>query len=171
MDKKIQYGVISFCPDLTDPHAKSVDVAAVGTVRDHEAAQRGDSQKTFIVSISDIDEIPVIAKDPIALGFIRDLPNFLTKQVKRGVETVGPDELLGWVHHSLRNSLYLSEVHSLDHLEKEKLSYIVEAVAKSVFGDDISLPLTPPAKRESPQSSLMPTSVSSTQPYNSSFIT
>ena len=113
--------------------------------------QEGELRNVFLIAVSNVQDIPSVAQDPISRRFLSDLPDFLAEQVQEGLETAGPDELLAWIHHSLRNNLHLSDIRTLDDVEVKRPLSVVEEVAADVFGDVIAIvPAAPTARSASP---------------------
>ena len=110
MSGEIEYGVVSFCPDLTDPAAPSVPVAVIGLLGEKSHANGEGNGKIFMIARADAEDLLPIEDDPLARAILNDLPDFLGEQVREGLRIAGASGLISWIEHSLRNSLHISNI-------------------------------------------------------------
>jgi hypothetical protein len=102
MNVKIQYAVLSYTTDLTDPKAVSAPLAVIAV---------GDLTDTagfvfFGASHGTVDP----AQDPF--GVVRELPRLLESKINEGLRDHRPNELLTWLQPKLRQSLSLRDAQS-----------------------------------------------------------
>ena len=110
MSGEIEYGVVSFCPDLTDPAAPTVPVAVIGLLGEKSHANGEGNGKIFMIARADAEDLLPIEDDPLARAILNDLPDFLGEQVREGLRIAGASGLISWIEHSLRNSLHISNI-------------------------------------------------------------
>ena len=105
MKVQLNYGVLSFCPDLTNPSAVSIPLGIVGA---GVAADR-DRFWFFVLKNPPWNE-PAIDNDPVAKSILAELPALLDKQVGEGAAKVETRNFSSWLHGQFRNSLHVSIV-------------------------------------------------------------
>lgn len=104
MELHYRYAIVSFCPDLTDPAARSVPVAIL------IIANAGDA--TIAVATG---WYPLEDSDPISSVLLRDIPRFLRAHVDEVLSSqadADAESIICALQHSLRNSVHVSEVSS-----------------------------------------------------------
>jgi hypothetical protein len=101
----LNYGVLSFCADLTDPSAESVPLGIVGA----GVAGNRDRFWFFVIKNPPWDH-PVIQSDPLAKSVLAGLPELLKRQVREGASRVETRKFSSWLHDQFRNSLHVSDV-------------------------------------------------------------
>lgn len=105
MNLKYRTALIGFCPDLTDPHAPSIPVAAL-LVGEAEGQRLG----AAVVVIPDKH----LGLDDLSRAMLADVPALLRRHVGEVIETLplsAPLEtILYSFHDGLRNSLHVVEI-------------------------------------------------------------
>lgn len=115
-----EYAVVHYCPDLTDPDARSTPVALIGL------SHPGSDPGFLFVGVG---ENPFTsAPDP--LGLYADLPEFFGKLLKRGLDEAKPDAILAWVRARLGGTLSMGKV---ERRESTLRSLDAEAVTGELF--------------------------------------
>lgn len=104
MTGALEYAVISFCDDLTDPHGQSTPIGLLGLLREPKGPT-----VLWLGVISNLEETG-LATDPISQHVLGGLPQFLEDVVAEGLMHGQDERMLSWVHHNLRNSLHVSEI-------------------------------------------------------------
>jgi hypothetical protein len=102
MSLSIRYAVLSYCPDLTDPDAELQPLALIGV--------GGDDAFGFFVVRSEPGR--ELGKDEVSRSVLNNLPALLQRQMREGLEDVGPRQFLSWLHDRYRNSLSISAISS-----------------------------------------------------------
>lgn len=141
MSGKIEYGVVSFCPDLTDPDAQSTHVAVIGLLRNGNSETSEEVGGIFMIARADFESALPIEDDHLSRAVLSDLPDFLSEQVQEGLQVVGPDGLVPWIEHTLRNSLHISDIGSSNidteiHDFSDLMNHIAEIIRR-VFDEPI----------------------------------
>lgn len=102
-----QRALVSYCPDLTSPGAKSVPIAImlVGEV----AGERLAGIAYFLPNSLRME------LDPISREILEDVPTILRRHVDEAASAAADrraplDTILRKLHHDLRNSLHVSEI-------------------------------------------------------------
>lgn len=110
---RIRYrqAIVSFCANLTDPNASSVPIGVMLVAEDEKGPVAGGA-----VTISLKGDL-----DPLSRAVLSDVPKFLRQHLDDAVKSLPKQRPVGDVlvdlHHSLRNSLHVSEI--LDEREVE----------------------------------------------------
>ena len=104
MRLQYQFAVLSFCPDLTDPKAKSEPVAVVGM------GKLGPDNFWFCVIRSQPADHLAVEDDEWAKAILNDLPSLLQHQINEASRNVAPTSFFLWLHERFRNSLHVSTV-------------------------------------------------------------
>jgi len=123
MNINYNYAIISFCSDLTNPNAGSLPVGMIGIGKTGEDAG-------FVMSITpkSPDDAFMAKDDPFSKQILSDLDTFLSRQLEAGLNEVGPDNFLEWLHHRLRNSIHVSIIDSQQVKVKDQ-----EAIAENLM--------------------------------------
>lgn len=104
---KIQYAVLSFCKDLTDPKATSFPVGIFGL-----SAKKNSGFWFYVCADRPGDRTP--SADEWSKAILNNLPSLLHDQIAEGLKTVAPDNFLHWLHDRFRNSLHVSNIEAKD---------------------------------------------------------
>mgnify|MGYP006422013919 CR=1 FL=1 len=95
-----QYLLIGFCPDLTDPYAESINIAAL----------KIDGNAVGFSALNDAVEIDKELHSQVAQNF----DQFVSGLVRRGLDNAERGSLLEWLNSELRHtSFHVSKAGSL----------------------------------------------------------
>lgn len=111
MRVQLDYGVIGFCSDLTDPSAKSIPIGIVGA-----GIATNKDRFWFFVLKNRHRRVLGIDKDPIARTILWELPDLLNKEVGERAAKVITRDFPSWLQGQFRNTLHVTL------LEKELFS-------------------------------------------------
>lgn len=143
--KQLAYRIatISYCPDLTDPRAVSVPVAALLVSRD------ANSKWTAVAMGFDLSHFGL---DPLAEALLADLPGLVRRTLDTAMKSIStdgatPEQVLREFHELLRTSVHVSKI------SEERELHLADgiAAARELFElttrELLSALLPPPAAR------------------------
>ena len=134
MKVQLNYGVLSFCPDLTDPSAVSIPLGIVGA-----GVAANKDRFWFFVLKNPPWHTPAIDNDPIAKSILSELPALLDKQVGEGAAKVETRNFSSWLHGQFRNTLHVSLVKKelfstkAGNPHRDIMAHCMDLFTKSVF--------------------------------------
>jgi hypothetical protein len=104
MKVKYDYAVVSYCPDLMDPHAKPVLLGVVGL-----ATGLQDTLLCMVVRRSR-QGWKELTRDTLMHYALEELPACLERLALEGLKKAGPSKAMLWVGRHLTQSIYISAV-------------------------------------------------------------
>ena len=99
------YAVLSFCPDLTDPHSQSVPIGFIAVGHKGSEGVLMTALRSFFGK-----ETPIPEPDDSLRSILENLQDFVHTELQDGLSSVEPKNLLNWLQERLRNTIHVSLV-------------------------------------------------------------